>query len=311
MKSVQSRGAAEMRSGFVETEDGLKLFWQATGSGPPLVCCNGLGVSTFFWRYIVEQFRDRYEVIVWDYRGHGRSDRPQDPYAVDLSIPTFARDLGLVLEATGARSPVLMGHSMGCQVILERVHQAPHEARGLVLLLGGPGRVLSHFNNNPRSPQLFKGLHLLVKALDNRVNKLARVALRGPLAWKVTKGLAMVDPLYTSKADFLPYLEHMASLDLRLFCELVASAQRHDARPYLNSVEQPTLIFAAERDDFFPLWVMKDMAERIPNASLLVLADGSHAAIIEQPWTINHRLERFLREEVPIQSGLRLVRPAS
>ena len=75
MKSVQSRGAAEMRSGFVETEDGLKLFWQATGSGPPLVCCNGLGVSTFFWRYIVEQFRDRYEVIVWDYRGHGRSDR--------------------------------------------------------------------------------------------------------------------------------------------------------------------------------------------------------------------------------------------
>lgn len=291
-----------MRSGFAETPDGLRLYWHATGRGPALVCCNGLGVSTFFWKYVVEQLSDRYQVVVWDYRGHGRSDRP-DPDVVDLSVPTFARDLGLVLDAAGVDEHILLGHSMGCQLALERYHQHPEGVRGLVLLLGGPGRVLSNFGDNPRSPQIFKVLHLLVESMGDRVNRLVRAAMRSPLAWPVTRGLSFVDPLYTSREDFQPYLDHLGSLDFRLFMRLVSEAQKHDARPYLGQIQVPTLVVAAERDDFFPLWVMKDMAGRIPGASLLVLADGSHAAIIEQPRTINHRLERFLREEVRWQGA--------
>ncbi|MCB9758739.1 MAG: alpha/beta hydrolase [Alphaproteobacteria bacterium] len=289
---------AAMRSGFVTTEGGLRLYWQATGTGPTLICCNGVGVSTFFWKYVVEHFSDTHQVVVWDYRGHGRSDRPAHPDACDLSIRASAQDLGRIQEALGVEQAVLLGHSMGCQVILERYRQAPGAVAGLVLMLGSAGRVLDTFYDNPRSPLAFAALYQLVEAMGDRVNRLTGTALRTPLAWRVTKGLALVDPLYTSKGDFLPYLEHLASLDMRLFMRMVREAQRHDAFPELPRIRVPALVVAAERDTFTPMWLSERMTKLIPDASLLVLADASHAAIIEQPRTINHRLERFLREKV-------------
>ena len=69
----------DIQSGFVRTPDGYNLFWRTTGSGPVLACCNGVGVSTFFWKYVVSHFSDDHRVLVWDYRGHGRSDGPPIP----------------------------------------------------------------------------------------------------------------------------------------------------------------------------------------------------------------------------------------
>ena len=91
--------AVRNQTGFVRTEGGLRLYWRAIGEGPLLICCNGVGVSTFFWKYVVERFSDRYTVVVWDYRGHGRSESPHHPDATDLSIDACARDLALVQEA--------------------------------------------------------------------------------------------------------------------------------------------------------------------------------------------------------------------
>ena len=46
------------------------------------------------------------------------------------------------------------------------------------------------------------------------------------------------------------------------------------------------------------MWCSEKVARTAPGAELMVLADASHAALIEQPETINHRVERFLRERV-------------
>ncbi|MCP4809738.1 MAG: alpha/beta hydrolase [Proteobacteria bacterium] len=286
------------RSGFVATEGGLRLFWKATGTGPTLVCCNGVGVSTFFWKYVVERFSDRYQVVVWDYRGHGRSDRPLHPKAADLSIQACARDLGHILEAVGAQQAVLLGHSMGCQVILERAIQAPDSVVGLVPMLGSAGRVLDTFMDTPTSARAFPYVFGLVDFLGDRANRFIQPLMKTPLAWKVTQRGGMVDPLYMSREDFLPYLEHMGEIDVRLFLRMVGEAHRHDAFGALDQIAVPTLIVAAENDTFTPIWLSEQMAETIPDAELLVLADASHAALIEQPHTINHRLDRFLRSRV-------------
>lgn len=290
---------SEIRSGFVPTDSELSLFWQASGSGPhTLICCNGVGVSTFFWKYIVERFSRDYQVVLWDYRGHGRSDRPRHPRGVDLSIETSARDLGRVQEAVGADKAVLLGHSMGCQVILERALQAPDSVQGLGLMLGSAGRVLETFYDNPGSRPLIKSIARLADGIGDTVNRIARPLVRSPIAWSVTQRIRAVDPYYTSREDFEPYLEHLADLDLRLFLRMVQEADRHDAFPRLSEIQVPALVVAAERDDFTPLWLSEKMARELPQAELLVLADGSHAALIEQPETINHRLARWLQESV-------------
>lgn len=295
---VPHRPQAQIRTGFAPTEGGLRLFWKAAGTGPTLICCNGVGVSTFFWKYVVERFADRFQVVVWDYRGHGRSDRPLHPKAADLSIGACADDLGRVMEAVGCSEAVLLGHSMGCQVILERALRRPDTVTGLVPMLGSAGRVLDTFMDDPRSARVYPYVFGLVDFLGDRVNRFIHPLMKTPLAWVVTHRGGAVDPLYMSREDFLPYLEHMGEIDIRLFLRMVGEAHRHDAFEALPNLTAPTLIVAAENDTFTPLWLSEKMAATVPGAELLVLADASHAALIEQPHTINHRLERFLADRV-------------
>lgn len=295
---------AQIRSGFCKTDDGHNLFWQATGSGPnTLICCNGVGVSTFFWKYVVQHFSTTHQVVVWDYRGHGRSDRPTDPTSLDLSIPTSARDLGLVMKAVGSKKAVLFGHSMGCQVALERALQDPEGVLGLVLMQGSAGKVLETFYDSQYSRGTITAIARIANRLGDRVNRIARPLVRSPIAWDVTRRIRAVDPYYTSREDFEPYLEHLADLDLRLFLAMVQEADKHDAFPRLGEIHSPCLVIAAERDDFTPLWLSERMARELPNAELLILADGSHAALIEQPETINHRVDRFFDQRVDWSRG--------
>ena len=290
---------SQIRSGFCQTGDGHHLFWQAAGTGPKtLICCNGVGVSTFFWKYVVQHFSETHQVVVWDYRGHGRSDRPSDLSQLDLSIPTSARDLGLVMQAVGTKQAVLFGHSMGCQVALERALQDPEGVLGLVLMQGSAGKVLETFYDSQYSRGAITTIARIANRLGDRVNRIARPLVRSPFAWDVTRRIRAVDPYYTNREDFEPYLEHLADLDLRLFLAMVQEADKHDAFPRLGEIQAPCLVIAAERDDFTPLWLSERMARELPNAELLILADGSHAALIEQPETINHRVDRFFEQRV-------------
>ena len=76
-----------MKTGFVATNDGVELYYASHGTGPvTLVCCNGVGVSTYFWRHINEAFSDKYRIITWDYIGHGRSSAPVSIQETDLTI---------------------------------------------------------------------------------------------------------------------------------------------------------------------------------------------------------------------------------
>ena len=289
-----------IRSGLATADDGVHLYWRAVGNGPAMVCNNGVGVSTFFWRYTEDQFSDRHTVLTWDYRGHGRSDPLPDPTGGDVGIPRHARDLLCVMDAAGIDRAMILGHSMGCQVGLEAWRTASARISGYVLILGTAGRALETFADNPRSPRYFNLAGQLVAALGERTHRLVRPLLRSPVAWAFTRRAKLVDPVYASKADMAPYLEHLAVLDMRMFIRTVNHMQEHDAWDLLPTVNVPALIVGAERDAFTPIRLSRKMAAEIRGAELLVLADASHAAIIEQPETINHRIERFLRERSPL-----------
>jgi pimeloyl-ACP methyl ester carboxylesterase len=118
------------------------------------------------------------------------------------------------------------------------------------------------------------------------------------LAFSFATQFSLVDPYYTSGEDFIPYLEHLATLDFRLFIENVCQTNEHDAWDLLPDLERPLLVVAAENDKFTPMWCSEQIVRDTPGAELMVLADASHAALIEQPDTINHRLERFILDRM-------------
>lgn len=285
-----------IRTGFATADDGVRLYWRAVGSGPAIVCNNGVGVSIFFWKYLVEHFAPTHTVVLWDYRAHGRSDQLRDLEHADLSISRHSRDLEAVMDAAGVADALLIGHSMGCQVILEFYRHHPERVRGLIPMLGTAGRTLETFFDYPGSPAVFQRITRFVDRHRQATHLFVRPFMESPASWFFAWWLHLVDPVYTRREDLLPYMRHLAGLDLRVFLHSVLACQDHDAWEVLPRVNVPTLIIAAERDTFTPVWLSRKMAATIPGGEILVLADGSHAALIEQPETIHHRIDRFLRE---------------
>jgi pimeloyl-ACP methyl ester carboxylesterase len=87
-----------------------------TGKGrPPIVFVHGFGCALSDWHAQVSHLSPRYQTIAVDLRGHGAS--PGTPE--ECSIERYGADVAEVMQAL-ARSPaVLVGHSMGCRVVVE------------------------------------------------------------------------------------------------------------------------------------------------------------------------------------------------
>ena len=294
-------------SGDIYTEDGIRIHWKSFGSGPLMICSNGVGVGTFFWKYICAQYADQFQILLWDYRGHGESDRNSAQVLEDISIRRHAQDLENIYRTLFPEKPkaTLVGHSMGCQVALEFHRRNPSIANALVLILGAAGQSLETFADSPYSKHVFRLVHRAMRRIGPKANRVTKFLLQSRLAWPFTQKMALVDPYYTSKEDFAPYLTHIASMDILVFLAAAWECQVHDAWESLDMINIPTLVIAAEDDPFFPVSIMKKLHHNIANSEFMVLSGGSHAAIIEQPETINYRLDRFFAEwlgdVVPLQ----------
>lgn len=103
------------------------------GSGnPPLVFVHGFACDGTDWRAQVESFAPRTTVIVCDLPGHGTS--PDIP--AECTIEAYGAELARVLAESVSAPAILVGHSMGCRVVLEANRVQPNLVSGLVLVDG-------------------------------------------------------------------------------------------------------------------------------------------------------------------------------
>lgn len=274
-----------VRVGTATAPDGAVLSWRVDGQGPTaLLACNGIGVSTSFWRPLAEHFSRTHSFVTWDYRAHGQSPVPAHPE--EMTVALCARDLWAVLESAGFSRAALFGHSMGSQVILEAYRQEPSRALALLPMLGASGKVL---------PPAFRALLEIGAANAPRAERAMRSVLRLPGIFEAMRALRLVHPDLCPKEAFEPYFAHLMSLDLRGWFALARDLTTHDASDLLTQIRVPVLVVAGERDLFTPLARSREMAARIPGAELLVLREGSHAALVEQPEMVALTVEKFLR----------------
>ena len=119
------------------TRDGVRLYYEDHGEGPTILLSHGYSATSQMWQGQIEAFKDRYRIIVWDMRGHGESDYPNDPglYSKQHTVA----DMAAVLDECGLESAIIGGHSLGgySTLAFHRVHAARCEA--LMLFGCGPG----------------------------------------------------------------------------------------------------------------------------------------------------------------------------
>ena len=306
MSSAESKSSPWWEhSGTTYGADGTRLAfsWGGPDDARAIVCCNGLGVSTFFWEYVGRTFSENHKVVIWDYRGHGASGRPRE--ITQMTMANVADDLLRVLDAVEVDRALLLGHSLGCQTIFEFYRLYPERVLGLVPMLGSYGKPVDTFLDPRVGPKIYDVIYRYGKRYPGVLNAASQAALRSPLAWPFAKITGLVHPDLCRRDDLDPYLDHLSQLDLQVFLEMARAAQEHDAADLLEAIDVPTLVVSGERDLFTPRSLSVQMADQIPNAELLEIPRGSHAALIEQPELINLRLEKFIRSRIiPHESAL-------
>lgn len=120
-----------MHSGTLDIGNGIELYYEECGAGEPVVLIHGMWGSSRFFRRQSEWLSQHYRCIVPDLRGHGRSTMTLS----HLTVPTFARDLKILMEKLDIHKPVLLGWSMGAFVAWELYKQfGILDVRGLVVV---------------------------------------------------------------------------------------------------------------------------------------------------------------------------------
>jgi pimeloyl-ACP methyl ester carboxylesterase len=285
---------ASDRESFAFGPDGTRLYVrERPAPGLATVLCDGIVCDGYIWKYLWDDLAGKTSLAHWHYRGHGQSGLPEDPDRIDVAA--HAADLGAVRRHLGDRPVVLIGHSLGCQIVLEAYRQRPEEIVGLVLLCGSSGRVLDTFHG---SDILARVLPEVMRVAAARPELFRRLWRRVPIDLAVRIALASgeVDKSTLNPDDLVPYLEHATRMDFLLFLRMIEAAGRYSAEEFLPSIDVPTLVAAGQNDRFTPCDLARAMADAIPRAELLVVHGATHVAPLEQRELLAGRIARFLVE---------------
>ena len=280
------------RTATIKARDGTRLYYETMGEGFPLILLDGLACNGFIWRRMLPYFYGKMLILHPHYRGHGRSSKPRTP---QTRIMHIVEDIVQIMEKEKIKKAVVAGHSMGVEVALELANIRYDLIKGLILINGGYGRILSTFQDTDLA------IHLLpvLKFLEKNYPDWVRFAWKNfPLSftYKFALRFRQVNPLLTRKQDLYFYLRHIKRVDPAVFISLLEELQHHDVTRFLGDIKCPTLIIAGEKDMFTPVQLARTMAAAMPNAELLAARGATHIVALEMPELVNLAVEKFLVE---------------
>jgi pimeloyl-ACP methyl ester carboxylesterase len=110
--------------------NGIRLhYWRTGGAKPPLVLAHGSSDDGLCWTSLATVFQDRYDIIMFDARGHGLSDPPTAADPPDVQV----EDLAGLIKALKLEKPILMGHSMGSASVAHFAAKYPDVPKAVIL----------------------------------------------------------------------------------------------------------------------------------------------------------------------------------
>lgn len=125
-----------------KSHDGVKLYYDAVGAGPALVLQTGGAGDGSIWRdagYVDALARVR-QCLLFDHRGHGRSDKPA--LAEAHTMQHYAADVAALLDHAGHERAAFWGYSQGGEIGLGVAALHPERLTSLITtgVIGGPDR---------------------------------------------------------------------------------------------------------------------------------------------------------------------------
>ena len=111
------------------SENGVHLWYETKGEGPPLTLIGGFALIQDQWDYVVDDLAEKYKVVNWSFRGSGNSDWTM---ASPPSVDQYAEDLRIVLDAAGIEKTAIWATSTGAPVGLRFAAKYPERVSALI-----------------------------------------------------------------------------------------------------------------------------------------------------------------------------------
>jgi len=131
---------------FVKSRDSVRIAYEIHGDGPALIFVHGWSCDRSYWKNQLGSFSKNFKVVAIDLGGHGESGLERKTWTIEA----FGSDVAAVIKKLGLTRVILIGHSMGGDVIAETARQLPGDVLGLIMIDTykklGPGRTPEEVN---------------------------------------------------------------------------------------------------------------------------------------------------------------------
>jgi aminoacrylate hydrolase len=254
-----------------------ELYYEVTGSGPPLLLVPGLAGSGHFWRLQVPRLAEHFTVVVHDHRGVGRSSR--DP--IVYSIEQMAGDVLALMDHLGIQEATLIGQSTGGAIGQYLAATQPQRVSRLVL-----SSTWTHADPYfHRQFELRKDMLRSAGGIDvyTRTGSL----LLYPPEWLRDHDADIAEAETRSIADASSPEILLSRIDALL---------RFDGRTLAPRISCPTLVIATLDDRVTPPYFSRALAQAIPGARLVLLESGGHFVPLVEPEHYAAAVVPFLTE---------------
>jgi 3-oxoadipate enol-lactonase len=248
----------------------LNVVVEGSAHAPTLMLSNSLGTDLRMWDPQVKRFAERFRLIRYDRRGHGKSSVPPGPY----SMERLGRDVIGILDALGVETIDWCGLSMGGMVGQWLGANAPQRIRRLVLA----NTSCYYPVKDPWDDRIAAAAsHGLAPMLDATMQRwfTADFIEREPQLIEGMKAMMLATPL----AGYIG---------------CCAAVRDMDHRDLLPRITAPTLVIAGRHDVATPLAAGDYIRSRIPDATLAILEAG-HLSNIERSAEFTDQVMGFLR----------------
>jgi pimeloyl-ACP methyl ester carboxylesterase len=300
----------------VPLPDGVRLYAEAYGdqSAPVTVLMlHGWTLDRHIWHRQVTALTSgelqlpahppsrpaRIRVVVYDARGHGRSDPARRRTA---TLPQLGDDLAAVVQAVASGPVVLAGHSLGGMTIMEYAHRHPedfaHRVAGLVLVSTTAEGVMHTSYGLPQAVARVvritevAGAQVLACLGTWRPHRMLQLPLRPGLRWLLFGDVA--DP-----ADVRLTMTSVAGTGLCAiggFRSSVGAQRRLETLAALAPL--PTTVLVGDRDRLTPRACAEAIAGAVPGAELVISRGGGHMLTLERPAEVTSALVAVCRAAV-------------
>lgn len=267
---------ASYTEGDVLPRDVRIHYYRDSGGARPLIFAHGLTDSGLCWTPIAEQLRGQYDLIMYDARGHGLSDRASaDGYSFD----TLADDLAGLVRELGLHQPIVLGHSLGAATAGLAAARSPG-LFGAVLLEDPPGRSESPGAGAPDNATLLQWRNdLLADQGRSREQLIAKERARSP-KW--------------SDAELQPWADAKPHVDPDALCVITnPTSEWHDL---IEQVDCPLLLITGDpaAGAIITQEFADELAGRWQRGQVAHIAGAGHCIRRDQPERFMQVVSQFL-----------------